>query len=155
MHAWQRWGTTAMTHRHFVVNVIGDVTVVHFTDARMLDEETVQSVAEELFSLVDENYKKLLLNFSNVEYMSSAALGQLINLHKRLVADHGRLVLCGMSPQIYEIFEITKLDRIFKIRRGDGPVDPGAEFGSTGSRLIPPKPSRDQSAALRPPPDGL
>jgi|SRR5688572_3585928 anti-sigma B factor antagonist len=93
-----------------------DVTVVHFLDKRILDEPTIQAIAEQLFSLVETDGKrKLLLNFNNVEYMSSAALGKLINLHKKLHALNGRLAMCHVIPQIYEVFAITKLDKIFKI----------------------------------------
>ena len=94
----------------------GEVTVVNFLDKRILDEPTIQAIAEQLFALVDEAGKrKLLLNFSNVEYMSSAALGKLINLHKKVTTLSGRLTMCKVIPQILEVFEITKLNKIFKL----------------------------------------
>jgi anti-sigma B factor antagonist len=92
------------------------VTVVNFLDKRILDEPTIQAIAEQLFSLVDDSGKReLILNFSNVEYLSSAALGKLINLHKKLQGVQGRLAMCHVIPQIFEVFAITKLDKIFKI----------------------------------------
>ncbi|NJS35896.1 MAG: STAS domain-containing protein [Brachymonas sp.] len=60
--------------------------------------------------------RKLVLNFSNVEYMSSAALGKFITLNKKVQAAGGRLILCNISPAIYEVFEITKLDKLFVIK---------------------------------------
>src|SRR6266851_6040836 len=97
---------------------IGDVTVVSFMDRKILDEPNIQVIGEQLFSLVDESgRKKLLLNFGNVEYMSSAALGKLITLNKKLQAAGGRLILCNIDPQIYEVFEITKLDKFFNIQK--------------------------------------
>ena len=96
---------------------IGDVTVVSFTDRKILDEQNIQIIGDQLFSLVDEmSRKKLLLNFVNVEYMSSAALGKLITLNKKIQGVGGRLVLCNIDPQIREVFEITRLDRLFVIR---------------------------------------
>ena len=50
-------------------------------------------------------------------FMSSAALGKLITLHKKLTGVKGKLALCGISPQIFEVFAITKLDKIFKIHK--------------------------------------
>ena len=98
------------------VEDIGDVTVVSFTDKKILDEQNIQIIGEQLFSLVDEEgFKKVLLNFSNVEYLSSAALGKLITLNKKLQGVGGKLILCNIDPQIFEVFEITKLDRFFKI----------------------------------------
>ena len=57
----------------------------------------------------------MLLNFSNVEFMSSAALGKLITLHRKLQAVQGKLVMCKIAKGIMEIFEITKLNKMFTI----------------------------------------
>jgi anti-sigma B factor antagonist len=104
--------------RRLEVEDIGDVTVVNFTDKKILDEQNIQIIGEQLFSLVDElGRRKLLLNFSNVEYLSSAALGKFITLNKKVNAAGGKLVLCGIDPQIYEVFEITRLNRIFNIQK--------------------------------------
>jgi len=102
--------------RRLEVEPIGDVTVVNFIDRKILDEQNIQVIGEQLFSLVDEQgLRKILLNFSNVEYLSSAALGKLITLNKKLQQAGGKLILCNIDAQIFEVFEITKLDRFFKI----------------------------------------
>ena len=106
--------------RRLEVEEIGDVTVVNFVDRKILDEQNIQIIGEQLFSLVDEEgWRKILLNFGNVEYLSSAALGKLITLNKKLQAVGGRLILCNIDPQIHEVFEITKLDKFFKIRKDE------------------------------------
>ena len=106
--------------RRLEAEEIGDVTVVSFMDRKILDEPNIQIIGEQLFSLVDDSgRKKLLLNFGNVEYMSSAALGKLITLDRKLKAAGGRLVLCNIDPQIREVFEITKLDTVFIIREDE------------------------------------
>ncbi len=104
--------------RRLEVEDIGDVTVVNFVDRRILDEQNIQILGEQLFSLVDEvGRRKILLNFGNVEFLSSAALGKLIALHKKLQAVGGRLILCNIDPEIYEVFEITRLDKFFNIQK--------------------------------------
>jgi anti-sigma B factor antagonist len=104
--------------RRLEVEHIGDVTVVNFVDRKILDEQNIQVIGDQLFSLVEvEGLRKLLLNFSNVEYLSSAALGKLITLNKKLQGVGGRLILCNIDPQIYEVFEITKLDKFFNIQK--------------------------------------
>src|SRR3984893_19305369 len=104
--------------RRLEVEDIGDVTVVNFTDRKILDEQNIQVIGEQLFSLVDEaGRRKLLLNFANVEYLSSAALAKLITLNKKLQQVGGVLKLCNIDPQIYEVFEITKLNKLFNIHR--------------------------------------
>ena len=95
---------------------VGDVTVVNFMDKKILDEANIQEIGDELFDLVDKRYKvKLVLNFENVEFLSSAALGKLITLSKKVQAEKGSLKLCAISPQIYEVFRITKLNKLFDI----------------------------------------
>jgi len=106
--------------RRLEVEDIGDVTVVNFVDKKILDEQNIQIIGEQLFSLVDEvGRRKILLNFGNVEYLSSAALGKLITLNKKLQSAGGKLILCNIDPQIYEVFEITKLNKLFNIQKDE------------------------------------
>src|SRR3954468_6191931 len=100
--------------RRLEVGEEGDVTCVNFMHRKILDEQNIQKIGEDLFSLVDElGRRKILLNFGNVEYLSSAALGKFINLNKKVRNSGGKLVLCNIAPHIYEVFEITRLDKMF------------------------------------------
>ena len=103
--------------RRLEVEHIGDVTVVNFVDRKILDEQNIQIIGDQLFNLVEEQGKrKILLNFGNVEFLSSAALGKLITLNRKLQSAGGKLILCNIDPQIYEVFEITKLNKLFNIQ---------------------------------------
>ena len=94
----------------------GDVTVVSFMDKKILDESNIEGIGRELLTLIEQNAQiRLLLDFGNVQYLSSAALGKLITVNKRVAEDNGKLVLCSIRPQIYEVFQITKLNKIFDI----------------------------------------
>ncbi|MCS7271622.1 MAG: STAS domain-containing protein, partial [Gemmataceae bacterium] len=91
--------------RRLEVEDIGDIAVVNFVDKKILDEQNIQLIGDDLFRLVDElGRRKLLLNFGNVEFMSSAALGKLITLHRKLQAVQGKLVLCNIAKDILEVF---------------------------------------------------
>ena len=104
------------SHRRLDIEEVGDVTIAKFVDKKILDETYIQDVGDELFDLVEKHYKiKLLLNFENVEYLSSAALGKLITLNKKVKAENGKLKLCAIRPQIYDVFKITKLNKLFEI----------------------------------------
>lgn len=106
--------------RQLEIQEIGDVTVVAFTDRKILDEQNIQNIGEQLYSLVDDaGRRKLVLNFAKVEYLSSAALGKLITLNKKLQAVKGRLALCNIDPQIFEVFEITGLKKVFNIYKSE------------------------------------
>jgi len=95
---------------------VGDVTVVNFIDKKILDEQNIQVIGEQLFELVEnQGKKKILLNFSNVEFLSSAALGKLITLNKKVQQVGGKLGMCKITKEILEVFQITRLDKLFKI----------------------------------------
>ena len=105
------------TNRHLEVSDVGDVTVVRLTDRKVVDEANIQELGKELFNLVEEdNRKNLLLNFSAVGFLSSSALGKLITLDKKVKAHGGKLKLSNIRPEIYEVFAITKLNKLFEIK---------------------------------------
>lgn len=92
------------------------ITEVELLDAEILDEIDINKLAETLFSLVEEQPSiRLMLSFSRVRHLSSSALGVLIRLHKRISESGGELRLCCIQPTIYEIFKITKLNKVFEI----------------------------------------
>ena len=98
------------------IEEVGDVTVAKFIDKKILDETNIQIIGNQLFGLVDEDGReKIVLDFSNVEYLSSAALGKLITMDKKVKAAKGKLRLCSIRPDIYEVFAITKLNKLFMI----------------------------------------
>ena len=102
--------------RLIVCEPIEDVTVVSFMESRMLDELNIKEIGDQLLGLVEKyDKKKILLDFSNVEYMSSAALGKLITLHNKAKAASGEARMCCIHPNIFEVFKITQLDRLFLI----------------------------------------
>jgi len=104
-------------YRRLSVVDVGDVTVIRFRDHRIVEDENIQELGKELLQLVEaENRKKLLLNFHAVEFLSSAALGKLITLEKRVKASEGNLKLSNIKPEIYEVFTITRLNRLFDIK---------------------------------------
>ena len=103
-------------HRRLDIEEVGDVTVAKFIDKKILDETNIQIIGNQLFGLVDEDRRaKIVLDFANVEYLSSAALGKLITLDKKVKAAKGKLRLCSIRPDIYEVFAITKLNKLFDI----------------------------------------
>jgi len=98
------------------ISVHGDVTVVELADRKILDEISISRIGERLGGLVARSaVPKMVLDFANVAHMSSAALGMLITLHKRIREKKGELRLSAICPPIYEVFVITRLNEIFQI----------------------------------------
>ncbi len=93
-----------------------DVAIVSFVTSRILDQSNVQQLGEEFDALVDKHQlRKVVLNFSGVTYMSSAVMGKLVSLLKKMQASGGKLRLCAIEDSIYEIFAIMRFDKMFKI----------------------------------------
>jgi len=92
------------------------ITIAQLLDEEILEEGTINDITESLFAVVGENHGvKLLITFKKVKHFSSSALGMLIRLNKRVGEAGGELKLCEISPSLYEIFVITKLNKLFEI----------------------------------------
>jgi len=93
-----------------------DIRIVEFTNNKILDEGNIAEIGQTLTSLVEERANpKLLLDFANVDHLSSAALGMLINANNKIKIKNGMLRLANIKPQIFEVFVITKLNKLFRI----------------------------------------
>jgi anti-sigma B factor antagonist len=93
-----------------------DESIVEFTDNKILDEMNITEIGQALDTLVQaKDRPRILLDFANVDHLSSAALGMLINVNTKLKHQNGQLRLASIRPQIMEVFVITKLNRLFRI----------------------------------------
>jgi anti-sigma B factor antagonist len=103
-----------------VMYPIRDVMVVVFNEAMVLDALQVQQIGDMLYQLVDGRAcRKLILDMSKVQMLSSAALGVLINLKKKSDAIKGKVVLCGIRKEPMKVFQITHLNKVFDICAGE------------------------------------
>lgn len=111
-------GVDAMSgERGFDVTNAGEITVVRLRDRKLHDQERIEELGRELFELVEgRNCRQLVLNFVDVEFISSATLGKLIVLDRKVKAVNGQLRMCRVSPEILEVFRVTRLDKVFDIR---------------------------------------
>ena len=101
---------------HLTIQTQDSVSIVHFADRKILEELSIREIEEELFELVAKTPEpRVVLNFANVEHLSSAALGMLINLQKEVGKHKGKLKFSDIKPQIYEVFKITRLNKLFDI----------------------------------------
>ncbi len=110
----------------FHVRAAGPLTIATFAPP-WLDDETIRTLGPDLDRLADQpGQAELRLDFGRVEYLSSAGLGKLVSVNKRVTAAGGRLVLTDLAPHLFELFQITRLDTILDVRQKDaagaGPV---------------------------------
>jgi len=94
----------------------GRITIATIKSSSVLSMLNVTRFGKELLDFVRANPRlNLLMNFENVDYLSSAVLTELLKVRNAVEAVEGRLRLCAVSPVIHEVFEITNLDKIFII----------------------------------------
>jgi anti-sigma B factor antagonist len=107
---------TSATSRLRVSEQEGGITRIEFVDRNILDEANIQQIGAEITRIIDAKPQpKVLISFSNVDHLSSAALGTLITINNRVKSKDGQLRLANIDPQIYEVFVITKLNKLFQI----------------------------------------
>ena len=98
------------------VNRIDEVTVVTFRDRILLDTEELKIIEDELIGMAREKPGfRLVIDFHNVQTLSSQMLGALLKVSEQLKATQGKLGLCNLNGKIKEAFEITNLKKVFKI----------------------------------------
>src|SRR6056297_3296480 len=98
----------------------GEVLVVGFMDSKILDSQRIEQVGRELQEVVPQaTHNKLLLNFRGVSFMSSAMITKLVMLNKTCKAQDVNLKFCEVSPNVMEVFKITKLNKLFDIQDGE------------------------------------
>jgi anti-anti-sigma factor len=95
------------------VKTVGDSKIIIIP--KRFDAYTASSVEAELTRLITEGTHKVLCDFSQSEYLASAGLRVLITASKSLNRASGKMVLCSIKPYVMEVFEISGLNKIFKI----------------------------------------
>ena len=97
-----------------------DVTIVTFEEENILEDQQIRKLERALLPVIRDNQqKRLVLNFVKVKFMSSAFLGLLVKVHKRVIEAGGHLQLFNLDPKIQKVFEITQLVKIFDIVRSE------------------------------------
>ena len=94
----------------------GELTVVEFNVRKLLEENEITEMGRQLTSYIESQLKpKIIISFAGVDHLSSSALGTLITVNYKVRERDGQLRLCSINPQIYEVFLITKLNKLFRI----------------------------------------
>ena len=91
------------------------VAVVAFEAASLSDVEGIATASKQIKEFVDETRpNKLIFDFRRVNFFSSLVLGVLLEIRSKLAMYNGEVAISAMNPQLYKIFRITNLDKIFK-----------------------------------------
>jgi anti-anti-sigma factor len=101
---------------HYSVRQDGPKTVVEFKTESLMNPLDLENMSTSLMNLVDvDGHRQVILDFSPVKYLSSQAIGVILALNKKLGQHEGKLVLCGVGPQLLQLLKITRLNLVLKV----------------------------------------
>jgi anti-sigma B factor antagonist len=103
--------------RHLDIDERGDVTIIRFRDERVTDPMEIEDLGRQMYNVLEyKNCDKVVIDFTPVEFLSSATIGKLISLNRKAKQCKTAVRLCGMQQGVRDIFHMCSLDRVFEIR---------------------------------------
>ncbi len=100
----------------FTVNELGDVKAVRI--AGNLDTQTSTVAQQQLTQLIDNGATKVLVDFEDLNYISSSGLRMLLVAAQRLEGTNGELRICNPNTMVREVFETSGFLEIFSVYKG-------------------------------------
>jgi len=93
----------------------GPVTLVIFKAASISSTEEIAAISRKIRQFIEENHPdKIIVDFECVKFFSSQILAVLLDIRAKLKAYDGEVAVSAINPQLYRIFRITNLDKVFK-----------------------------------------
>ena len=93
--------------------MVGDVTVVDLNGKMTLGEGD-ELLRDKVNSLIQQGLKKIILNLSDVPYIDSAGLGEIVRTYTTVSRQGGSLKLLNLTKRIEDLLSITKLLTVFE-----------------------------------------
>jgi anti-anti-sigma factor len=107
-----------MSNDYFQISQNGSTRVVALRIPPSVDSRDFDMLNDELLLALDvQPGGAWIIDVSGVTYMGSSALGLMVNIRQRVLKSRGKLVLCGLSPQLLRIFHTCCMERLFHITK--------------------------------------
>jgi anti-sigma B factor antagonist len=93
----------------------GNTSVVVFKSATISNTEQITSVSKRIKEFIDKNRPdRVIFDFGEVKFFSSLMLGLLLETRSKLQPYNGEVTISKINPQLYRVFRITNLDKVFR-----------------------------------------
>lgn len=99
------------------VNPQDDKVTISLTGS--IDERGAEKMKRLFLEMEISALKEILFDFSGVTFIGSAGIGKLLLLYKNLAAHGGTITIENMSKDIYTMFKVVKLDKIFNLKAAE------------------------------------
>lgn len=96
-----------------------DILVVYFQDVSIIEESRIAALGDELLELVKNDNAKIVVNFENVSFMSSAMIGKLIQFSTACKDAGLKLRLCNINDNVMQVFTLMNLQKVLNIDKDE------------------------------------
>ncbi|TWT76029.1 putative anti-sigma factor antagonist BtrV [Posidoniimonas polymericola] len=94
------------------------ILIIQVKDPRLVDEVVLEQLEKDVLGAIDQSEaERVIIDFTPVQFMSSSMLGKLVKIHKKCKEYKAKLKLSGVTPDIREVFKITRLDKLFDFEK--------------------------------------
>ena len=120
-----------------VTRKVGDVTVVDVSGKITLGEGS-SALRDVLRDLTAKGEKKVLLNLSEVSYIDSSGIGELVSGFTSVANAGGTLKLLGLTKRVKDLLQITKLYTVFDVQEDEAGAIAFVNFllGKSGQKIL-------------------
>ena len=89
--------------------------MIAFKGASLSEPEVIAAVSRQINEFASENQPScIIFDFGMVKFFSSQVLGLLLDVRAKLKESDGEVLVSGINPQLYRVFKITNLDKLFR-----------------------------------------
>jgi len=93
----------------------GDVLILRIKGR--MDSISCPFAERKVFDHINNGQNKLILNFSEVEYLSSAGMRMLLSTTKKLKATSGKMVLCSVAHNVMDVLKMSGFDHVIELSK--------------------------------------
>jgi anti-anti-sigma factor len=84
------------------------------TMAELTDEPAITEDLSVLTEMVQDRPHDLVLNCAALDFLNSSNIARMLKLRKIVGVNHRRMILCGINTQVWGVFLVTGLDKVFE-----------------------------------------
>jgi len=98
------------TYRHIQPEIIDGILVLRLTEIQLQGDNLADALREEFLAIAGQTGgRKIVVDFTSVEYVFSTAFRPFLSLRRRIQETGGQMVFCNLAPSVVEVFRIVRL----------------------------------------------
>ena len=94
---------------------IGDIAIVDLSGKITLGEGS-SMLRKTIRELIDRGHRKIVLNLSDVDYIDSSGIGELVSGYTTVRGVEGELKLLHLTRRVHDLLQITRLFTVFDVQ---------------------------------------